>query len=115
MNKRFLAIVICVFAIVAMASVVYAQAKAPATPQATSPADQAKQTLVNNFSALQNQEARVIVLQQLMNREIGELRQMQAVFCDQYSLNLDRWRNGGYQYDMKEGKFIERPIEAKKP
>jgi len=126
MRKSFLLVLITGIAIMG-SSVVFAQAKeenkastpkpqAAQQPPQQKKADpqQEKQILVNNFSALQNQEARVLVLQQLLNREISELRQMQAIFCDQYNLSVEKWRAGGYQYDMKEGKFIEKPQAAEK-
>ena len=78
-----------------------------------------KQILANNFAALQNQQARVIVLQQLLNRETGDLRQMEALFCDNYNLDVEKWREGIYLYDDKAGEFVEKQVEkaeeAKKP
>jgi len=80
---------------------------------------QKKQILANNFAALQNQQARVIVLQQLLNRETGDLRQMEALFCDNYNLDVEKWREGIYLYDDKAGEFVEKQVEkaeeAKKP
>lgn len=67
-----------------------------------------KDILVANINALHNQETRVTVLQQLLNDETAKLRQMEAVFCDQYNLALERYRAGKYQYDAKTGKFIEK-------
>lgn len=60
-----------------------------------------------NINALQNQEMRVRVLQQLLNEEIVKLRQMEAVFCDRYNLDLEKYRAGKYRYDADNGKFIE--------
>jgi len=71
-------------------------------------AGEQKQALINNFTILQNREARVVVLQQLLNREMEEMRKMEAAFCDNYKLDVDKWRRGGYIYDEKEGKFVER-------
>lgn len=86
--------------------------QAPMTEQAqvSAPKAQAaeeKKLLINNVQAMQNQEARVMVLQQLLSRETGDLRQMQAVFCDQYKLDIEKWRGGLYRYDDKGGKFVE--------
>ena len=78
-----------------------AAAKAPTTEE------QQKQLLVNNVQAMQNQEARVVVLQQLLEREVGTLRQMQALFCDQYKLDSDKWRKGLYRFSPESGKFEE--------
>ena len=77
--------------------------------QALSPQDQAKQQLMNDLGLMQNQEVRVIVLQQLLNREGADLRQSQAVFCDAYKLDVEKWRKGLYRYDEKQAKFIEVP------
>jgi len=75
------------------------------------PEQQQKDLLITNIVALRNQEARVIVLQQLLNEEISELRRTQAVFCDQYNLNLDTFRAGLYRYDETTGKFVEDKVE----
>lgn len=69
--------------------------------------DAEKTMLINNIQIMQNLEARVAVLQQLLNREVGDLRQMQAVFCDQYKLDIEKWRRGAYRYDDKQAKFVE--------
>ena len=73
------------------------------------PAAEERQLSLNNYAALQNQQARVVVLQQLLNRESAELRQMEAVFCDQYRLDPEKWRKGAYRWDEKKGKFVEQP------
>lgn len=67
-----------------------------------------KNILIANFNAMSNQELTVNVLQQLLNREIMELKRMQAVFCDQYKLNPEKWRQGLYEYDAASGKFLEK-------
>ncbi len=69
----------------------------------------AKQQVMNDLSIMQNQEVRLIVLQQLLGREAAELRQSQAVFCDAYKLDVEKWRKGIYRYDDKEAKFVEVP------
>lgn len=73
-----------------------------------------KQLLANNFAMLGNQQARVVVLQQLLNREVADLRSMEAVFCDQYKLDPEKWRKGGYRWDEKSWKFLEQPVQAGK-
>lgn len=70
-----------------------------------------KDVLISNIIALRNKEARVAVLQQLLNEEVNSLSQMQAVFCDQYKLNPDKFRAGEYVYNEQEGKLIERPAQ----
>ncbi len=34
--------------------------------------------------------------------------EMEAVFCDHYNLDPDKYRAGKYQYDANTGKFIEK-------
>ena len=67
-----------------------------------------KNILIANINAMRNQEVTVNVLQQLLNRELTELRRMQAVFCDQYGLSVDKWRQGLYEYNAGKGKFVEK-------
>jgi len=67
-----------------------------------------KNVQIANINALRNQELRVGVLQQVLNEEGAKLMQMQAVFCDQYKLDVDKFRAGKYQYDTKTGKFAEK-------
>jgi len=69
--------------------------------------EQEKNLLVSNINAMRNQEMRVMVLQQLLNEEYAKLVQMQAVFCDQYKLNPEKFRTGKYTFDDKTGEFIE--------
>jgi len=84
-----------------------AESSFPAAVVSAQQAVDEKQLLANNFAALQNQQARVMVLQQLLNREAANMRQMEAVFCDQYKLDPEKWRKGLYRYDEKAGKFLE--------
>lgn len=72
---------------------------------------QERDMLIANINALRNQEVRVAVLQQLLNEEIARLRQVQAVFCDQYKLDPEKFRTGLYIYDETQEKFIEREVE----
>lgn len=61
--------------------------------------------IISNITALRNQETRVAVLQQFLGEESNKLLQMQAVFCDQYKLNIEKFRAGKYQYSTEERKF----------
>lgn len=83
---------------------------APAGAQQLAPADRAKQEkdiLIANINGLRNQEVRVAILQQLLNEEVGKLRNLEAVFADQYKLDVEKFRKGLYRYDEKSGKFVE--------
>lgn len=75
--------------------------------------NQKKQT-VNYLQEMGNQEMRVIVLGQLYNQEAGLLKQKQALFCDLYKLDIEKWRKGLYRYDDKTGKFLEKEAVEKK-
>ena len=91
-----------------VASAAYAVETAqPAAPAANAQADQQKQAVIANFSALQNREVRVVILQQLIEREAQELKKMEAAFCENYKLDVEKWRRGEYRYDEKLGKFVE--------
>lgn len=82
-----------------------------------SAADRAKQEkdiLIANINGLRNQELRVTILQQIVNEEIGKLRNLEAVFADHYKLDVEKFRKGLYRYDDKLGKIIEEPASAKK-
>ena len=67
---------------------------------------QQKELLVANINNLRNQELRVAILQQLLNEEVAKLRNMQAVFCDAYKLDVEKFRLGQYRYDEGQGKFV---------
>jgi len=67
-----------------------------------------KDLLINNITALRNQEVRVMVLQQILNEETSKLMQVQAVFCDQYNLDVEKFRAGVYRYDAEKDEFTER-------
>lgn len=70
-------------------------------------AEQEKKLLMSNISAMRNQDMRVIVLQQILNEESAKQIQMQAVFCDQYKLNPEKFRAGKYTVDDKTGEIKE--------
>jgi hypothetical protein len=82
-----------------------------------STADRAKQekdVLIANINGLRNQEFRVAILQQIVNEELEKLRNLEAVFSDQYKLNVEKFRQGLYRYDDKLGKIVEQPAPAGK-
>ena len=81
------------------------EAKQPA-PAPVETARQEKELLIANINNMRNQELRVAVLQQLLNEEIAKLRNVQAVFCDQYKLDIEKFRRGLYRYDDGQGKFV---------
>jgi len=80
-------------------------------PTPVESARQEKELLVANINNLKNQQLRVAVLQQLLNEEVSKLRNIQAVFCDAYKLDVEKFRMGMYRYDEKQGKFV--PMESK--
>jgi len=75
-------------------------------PTQVETARQEKELLIANINNMRNQELRVAVLQQLLNEEVAKLRNVQAVFCDQYKLDIEKFRMGLYRYDDKQGKFV---------
>ena len=91
------------------------EAKQPA-PTPVETARQEKEVLVANINNLNNQQLRVAVLQQLLNEEVAKLRNTQAVFCDAYKLDIEKFRMGQYRYDDRQGKFVimeNKPASAK--
>ncbi|MFH1458501.1 MAG: hypothetical protein ABIG31_04965 [Candidatus Omnitrophota bacterium] len=66
-----------------------------------------KDLLIANVNNMRNQELRAAVVQQLLNEEIAKLGNLQSVFCDQYKLDVDKFRKGLYRYDENTGKFEE--------
>jgi hypothetical protein len=80
------------------------QAQSVAAPSVE---DAARQELIANITAMRNAEIRVAVLQQLLAEESAKLMNIQAVFCDRYKLDVDKWRRGLYIYDDKQQKFVE--------
>jgi hypothetical protein len=85
------------------------QQPAAAQTMQMSQADQEKELLIANINNMRNQEIRAAVLQQLLNEEIAKLRNVQALFCDKYQLDVDKFRQGMYRYDEKAGKFVLQP------
>lgn len=90
------------------------QAALPETTAQQDTAKQEKDLLIANVNNMRDQELRVAVLQQLLNEEVLRLRNSQALFCDRYKLDVDKFRSGLYRYDEKQGKFIEASAEEKK-
>ncbi len=122
--KRFWVLVVIAVLVIAFAGPVFAakdtkvqkkdtkaaaapQDKDAAFPQLSPTAQQEREALVANINNMNNQQLRVAVLQQLLNEEVAKLRNVQAVFCDQYGLDIEKFRNGLYRYDDKAGKFVE--------
>lgn len=79
-------------------------------------AAQEKEALVTNINNLRNADLRAMVLQQLLSEEMARRQNLEAVFCDRYKLDINKFRKGLYSYDEKEGKFTEQaiPIQEKK-
>ena len=113
MLKRMVmaAVILCVSASVCLAKDEKgkqppAKPGAPGQPAVISSQEQ-KDLLVANVNNMRNQELRVGILQQLLNEEIAKLRNLQAVFCDQYKLDVEKFRKGQYRFDEPTGKFVE--------
>ena len=83
-----------------------------ALAQDQSAEERRKAVLANNINSLRTQEVRVAVLQQMLNEEISRLMQVQAVFCDQYNLDVQKFRQGMYQYNADTDEFIIREQAA---
>ena len=77
-------------------------------------AKQERDILLGNINALNNQELRVTILQQMLNEEVAKLRNLEAVFADRYKLDVEKFRKGSYRYDDKLGKIVEQPASAEK-
>lgn len=82
--------------------------EAKADPQKQAFVQQVKQ----NLSALNFQEVTAAVLGGQYQKELNNLQQMQAIFCDTYKLEVAKFRQGKYRFDEAEGKFSE--VEATK-
>lgn len=83
--------------------------------QAPSQAEAALQQLQTELNALEMQRMTVTVLQLQLTKELNAWRQMEAVFCDKYGLNVDKWRKQLYRFDPKENKFVEVEPTATEP
>lgn len=71
------------------------------------------QQVKSNAAALNLQEVTVQVLGMQYQKELANLQQMQAIFCDTYKLDVTKFRQGRYRFDEKTGKFSE--VEPKAP
>ncbi|MBU0650297.1 hypothetical protein KKC59_00140 [bacterium] len=69
--------------------------------------------LEQNIGNLRSQEIVVQVLANQYNKELAELRKMEAVFCDVYKLDVNLWRTGKYVWDQEVSNFVEVKEEAK--
>jgi len=65
------------------------------------------QILKTNIAAMRAKQARVAILKQLLDEELSDLRQMQAVFCDQYNLDINKFRAGLYRFNEEKAAFEE--------
>jgi len=65
------------------------------------------QILKTNIAALRAKQARAAILKQLLDEELADLRQMQAVFCDQYNLDINKFRAGLYRFNEEKAMFEE--------
>ena len=68
--------------------------------------EQEKAVLQDNINNLRNQSITVQVLGNQYNKELAELRRMEAVFCDLYELDVAKWRQGIYTWNEEQEKFI---------
>ena len=107
-QRFFLSLVVVVF-LCATPALAKDKAKKEAKQPVANPVETARQereVLAANINNLSNQGLRVAVLQQLLNEESAKLRNVQAVFCDTYKLDIEKLRKGMYRYDDKQGKFV---------
>lgn len=74
---------------------------------AMDPVKQKQEALIGNINVMRNQELKVAVLQQLFNEEVEKLKNFQTAFCNEYKLDVDKFRKGLYRYDEKQSKFVE--------
>jgi len=112
MRKWIFVVLVLAFACVNPAQA--AKAKEEVQAPAVDKAKQEKDILIANVNNLHNQELRVTVLQQVINEEVAKLRNLEAVFADQYKLDVEKFRKGLYRYDDKLGKIVEQPVAPEK-
>lgn len=79
--------------------------------QETPLTDEEKTVLKENIEKLRGQSIVVQVLANQYNKELAELRRMEAVFCDVFKLDIDKWRAGQYVFNQEEGRFVLKPAE----
>ncbi len=94
-----------------------AEEKKPAAPAAATPTEEQRKAFIQqvkaNAAGMNLQEVTVQVLGMQYQKELNNLQQMQAVFCDSYKLDVNKFRQGRYRFDEKTGKFNE--VEPKAP
>jgi len=115
--KKIIFIALVLASLCANPALLLARDKAEKGEGQVSAADKAKQEkdiLINNINGLRNQELRVTILQQVLSEEVAKLRNIEAVFADQYKLDVEKFRKGFYRYDDKLGKIVEQPAPAGK-
>lgn len=97
-------------------SPVWAAEKAKDKPAAEAADPQREQFLTQvrqNIGALNLQEVTVQILAAQYQKELNNLQQMQAVFCDTYKLDVTKFRQRGYRFDEKQAKFVEQEVAAR--
>lgn len=62
-----------------------------------------------HYAQLQEQHIVVRVLAQQYNKELAELRRAEAVFCDVFNLDVDKWRKDMYLWDEDKATFVLKP------
>jgi len=117
--KKWIFVALVLISVCASPALLRAQEKKgdKAVVNQVSAADKAKQdkdVLIANINGLSNQEFRVAILQQIVNEELAKLRNLEAVFADQYKLDVEKFRKGLYRFDDKLGKIIEQPAPVEK-
>lgn len=119
--KKWIFIALVLISVCVNPALLLAQEKKSDKPEKeeiqVSAADKAKQekdVLIANINGIRNQELRVAILQQILNEEIAKLRNVEAVFSDQYKLDVEKFRKGLYRYDDKLGKIVDQPPLAGK-
>lgn len=79
----------------------------PAAEAQDQPREQFLAQARRNIGALNFQEVTVQILAAQYQKELNNLQQMQAVFCDTYKLDVTKFRQGRYRFDEKQAKFVE--------
>ncbi len=95
--KRLLTVLFMVFCFLTVIPVLFAQEDQEQLNQ---------ERLQQDISRIKSQEVVVQVLAAQYNKELAELRRMEAIFCDVYKLDIDIWRKGQYRWNNEKGKFV---------
>lgn len=84
---------------------------APKRAEAPAPDDAQQQAFIQqvrqNIAALNFQEVTASVLGAQYQKEVNNLQQMQAVFCDTYHLDVTKFRQRKYRFNEHDGTFAE--------